>query len=111
MLALLLDLGSDIAVVADSGSLETPLHVAARAGHLDLVQKLISCGANAYGKTKDGSTPLHYAAAFGQAYIVDELVKVRPCTLKHSAIRSLLMQRTYQGTPGDLLLMFTTGRK
>lgn len=81
VLELLVDLGANITLAADSVNLEMPLHIAARAGQLDVVKKLISRGAPVTEKTKDGSTPLHYAAAFGQAHVLGELVKAG--LLKH----------------------------
>ncbi|GMH39508.1 hypothetical protein BSKO_07406 [Bryopsis sp. KO-2023] len=75
VLGLLVELGADVKAVTDNKNMETPLHIAARAGRLDIVQKLINCGVSVTARTKDGSTPLHYAAAFGQAHVLEALVK------------------------------------
>lgn len=70
----LVELGADVSVVMENASMETPLHIAARSGRLDIVQKLLRCGVSVTAKTKDGSRPLHYAAAFGQTHVLEALV-------------------------------------
>eukprot|EP00803_Ostreobium_quekettii_P005725 evm.model.scf_27.14 EVM.evm.TU.scf_27.14 scf_27:99754-108258(-) len=75
VLGLLVELKADVKAVTENKNLETPLHIAARAGRLDIVQKLINCGVGVCARTKDGSTPLHYAAAFGQSQVLETLVK------------------------------------
>ncbi|KAJ4820943.1 ankyrin repeat family protein [Rhynchospora pubera] len=50
---------------------ETPLSQAAMCGHVATARYLISQGANTVAPNGEGSTPLHYAARYGQ----DELVK------------------------------------
>lgn len=50
---------------------ETPLHDAARNGHLDAVRQLIKFGANVNAQSVPvGFTPLHFAAANGFIEIV-----------------------------------------
>jgi len=68
--------GAKLKAVADEKNIETPLHIAARTGRQDIVEKLIEHGASVMARTKDGSTPLHYAAAFGQSHVIEPLVKV-----------------------------------
>ena len=69
-------MGAKLKPFVDDRNIETPLHIAARAGRKDIVQKLIKHGAAVTAQTKDGSTPLHYAAAFGQAHVLESLVRV-----------------------------------
>jgi ankyrin repeat protein len=52
----------------------TPLHMAAGAGHADVVQLLISKGAEVNAANKIGVTPLHVAAATGHVDIADLLI-------------------------------------
>ena len=52
----------------------TPLHVAAQAGHLDVVRILVEAGARKDRTSKTGITPLFAAAHKGQIEIVRWLV-------------------------------------
>lgn len=73
--ALLVELGASVEAVLEARNLETPLHVAARAGRADIIERLVLCpGISVSSRTKDGSTPLHYAAAFGQTHVLEPLV-------------------------------------
>ena len=83
VIGLLVELGARLKPATDDRNVETPLHIAARAGRKDIVLKLIKHGAAVSSQTKDGSTPLHYAAAFGQAHVIDPLVKAwqRPLSM------------------------------
>lgn len=51
------------------------IHVAAKAGRIDVVRALIESGANIHAKTKDGETTLHFAARAGNLEIVKLLVE------------------------------------
>lgn len=42
---------------------QTPLHLAAKAGHADIVKALLTCGASVRPDT-DSYTPLHYVCSF-----------------------------------------------
>jgi ankyrin repeat protein len=53
-------------VNARGGSEETPLHVAASAGHSDILSLLIEHGADVNGRDKRGGTPLHRASINGR---------------------------------------------
>jgi ankyrin repeat protein len=52
----------------------TPLHLASRHGHIDIVRELIRCGASVHERDMDG-TPLHTASRYGHVDIVRELIK------------------------------------
>ena len=60
---------------AKNSSGETPLHLAARFGHLDAVKYLIHVGAQVNPKSKfTQSTPLMAAAEMGHAEVIHELM-------------------------------------
>ena len=52
----------------------TPLHCACKKGHLQVVEYLISKGADIEATNEDGWTPLHYALWYGQSDIENYLV-------------------------------------
>jgi ankyrin repeat protein len=52
----------------------TPLHLAARAGEVDICRLLLQYGANVGSKVRDGWTPLHLASRNGHLYIVQDLL-------------------------------------
>jgi len=53
----------------------SPFHLAAKHGHLGLVQDIIALGVPAAPLDEDGKTPAHYAAAAGHLEVVDFLLK------------------------------------
>ena len=53
----------------------SPLHMAAANGHVDLVELLLRFGADPSRKNEKGNTPLHWAAANGHQSVVDVLLK------------------------------------
>jgi len=53
----------------------TPLHLASKNGHTEVVQILISHGANVNIKNKDNFPPINFAAMRGHTQIVDMLIK------------------------------------
>lgn len=69
-------MGAKLKAFHGDQSIDTPLHVAARAGRKDIIVRLLRHKADVHAQTKDGSTPLHYAAAFGQSHVIEGLVKV-----------------------------------
>jgi Ankyrin repeat len=48
----LVELGADVAVVTEQNSMETPLHIAARSGRADVLEKLLRCGVKVTAQTK-----------------------------------------------------------
>lgn len=72
-IVLLVELGANVKDITRQ-NLESPLHLAARSGRLDMVQRLLACdGVSVDVRIKDGSTPLHYAAAFGHTHVVEAI--------------------------------------
>ena len=53
---------------------ETPLHNAARSGHVSIVSALIAAGADVDVKGNRNFTPLHYAAQYGHVSVVVALL-------------------------------------
>ena len=53
----------------------TPLHMAAANGHVDIVTLLLRCGADPSMRNEKGNTPLHWAATNGQQAVVEILLK------------------------------------
>lgn len=51
-IGLLVELGADLWSVMKDLDMETPLHMASRSGRLDIVEKLLRCGADLNKKTK-----------------------------------------------------------
>ena len=53
-IGLLVELGSNLWSVMKDVDMETPLHMASRSGRLDIVEKLLRCGADLNKQTKVG---------------------------------------------------------
>ena len=70
---LLLKRGADVAARTHGGG-ATPLHAAARGGHLPLLACLLDSGAPLHATTCEGHTALHVAAHAGQASAVQLLI-------------------------------------
>ena len=52
----------------------TPLHWAAKNGHRDVAELLVTNGANVNARNKYGDTPLHFAATAGSTEVVNVLL-------------------------------------
>ena len=61
-IGLLVELGANLWSVMKDVDMETPLHMASRSGRLDIVEKLLRCGADLNKKTKVKSTAMPYAS-------------------------------------------------
>ncbi|KAK1797468.1 hypothetical protein P4O66_008327 [Electrophorus voltai] len=59
----------------DRGNGLNALHLAAKEGHMDLVQELLDRGATVDAATKKGNTALHIASLAGQGEVVKVLIK------------------------------------
>ncbi|UIP92691.1 ankyrin repeat domain-containing protein [Wolbachia endosymbiont of Anopheles demeilloni] len=65
--------GDDVNAKNNHG--DTPLHLATKNSHLDVLEKLIKEGANVNERNKYGNIPLHWAASYGRLSIVEELIE------------------------------------
>ena len=54
---------------------ETPLHAAAAAGYLEIVELMLNCGIDVNAKTNDGSTPLMLASAYDNTDVIRLLIR------------------------------------
>ncbi|PAA94850.1 hypothetical protein BOX15_Mlig019356g1 [Macrostomum lignano] len=54
----------------------SPLHVACKNGHVDIVELLLENGADAEAKNEDEETPMHLAAQAGHLQVVRRLLKI-----------------------------------
>ena len=54
---------------------ETPLHLAAAEGHVNVIDALLACGASPKAATSSGWTPLHRACLWGQTKAVAALLR------------------------------------
>jgi ankyrin repeat protein len=70
---------------------KTPLHYAAAKGHLNVVEFLVSKGANVNARNSSGATPLYLAKGFGRKEVVEfltkhggsaEIIKPKPTVIK-----------------------------
>ena len=61
---------------SNNDSNQTPLHLAALEGHLDVVMLLIQQGANINSLNTSNETPLHYASRQGHLDIIEYLIKI-----------------------------------
>jgi len=66
--------GADIDAVSRNSLAQTPLHTAAAVDAAEVVDLLLSLGANPNVKTAEGCTPMHIAAHVGSQDIVEQLM-------------------------------------
>ena len=71
---LLVDRGADVRAIARNPSCVEPLHSAAAAGQLEIVELLLHGGADPNARQHGGFTPLHSAAMQGNAPLARALV-------------------------------------
>ncbi len=72
----LLDQGMDIEA-KDPGSGASPLHYAVMKGRMQIVDVLLSRGADINSRTRNGTTPLHTAALYARKEIAERLLEGR----------------------------------
>jgi hypothetical protein len=70
----LVELGQNADVASAKRAGRTPLHTAAEAGHVAVVEVLLEAEVRASPSTREGWTPLHLAAAGGQAEVARRLI-------------------------------------
>lgn len=56
----------------------TPLHSAAQNGHVDTVLELLNNNSNPTAREKNGNTPVHFAAEFGQTEVMNVFLERYP---------------------------------
>ena len=64
-IGLLVELGANLWSVMKDADMETPLHMASRSGRLDIVEKLLRCGADYSKKTKVSCSLQHTCVMYG----------------------------------------------
>jgi ankyrin repeat protein len=88
----------------------TALHWAVQEDRLDMVQALISAGANVNGKNRYGATPLLLAATAGDASITEALLKAgADVGVSIPETGSVLIAAARTGNPGVIKLLLARG--
>jgi ankyrin repeat protein len=72
LVRILLAHGADVGAPDEFG--QTPLHAAAKSGHMDLAELLIAHGGDVGKPDKSGETPLHAAAWSGRTDLAELLI-------------------------------------
>ena len=89
---------------------DTPLHRAVRFGHVEVVQLLISRGANPSTGNFDGQTPLHLAAEQGGLAILQLLLEVDvPLDIHDNSGAAATHLAAANGHAGALALLLDRG--
>ena len=66
----------NIPIDSQGNNERTPLHYACSNDHFEIVEYLLSIGANIEAKDKMGKTPLHYACEEGHLHIIEYLISM-----------------------------------
>ena len=106
--------GSDLASAGSPNQTEpdgtTPLHWAVQQDRLDIVQALISAGANVNAKNRYGSTPLVLAATNGNASVTEVLLKAgADVRVSVPETGSVLIAAARTGNPEVIKLLLAAG--
>jgi ankyrin repeat protein len=98
---LLIDKGADISATNVQG--KTPLHIASRGGHEEVVRLLIDKGADVFSTDCCGQIPLHVARQFLRIEVV-KLLTDREAELRttHNDKRTLVRGQAACDTPSTL---------
>lgn len=83
----LIDAGSDVNALDSSGN--TPLHVSAGSGHVDVVRLLLDNGADLYAVDKEGLTPADVLNCLHKRRLSSSLTKGYDTALVHDTFSFL----------------------
>ncbi|CAK1603147.1 unnamed protein product [Parnassius mnemosyne] len=86
----------------------TPLHYAARSGHVNICNILLQNGADINAETRSGkATPLHKAAAAGKATTLKFLIQSGACIDKQDIDGQTVLHKAIQNKRYDLVSILT----
>ena len=86
------------------------IHLAAEAGHLELVDLLLQHGADPNALTLEGWCPLCLAAAQGHLLVVKRLQPTGACLEKEEVLKKPIdLRKGFSGLEGALLISFERG--
>ncbi|CAM9489817.1 unnamed protein product [Choristocarpus tenellus] len=105
--------GSRVSTTVLSG--HSPLHIASRYGHTNIVSLLIFSGAKVDERDRHGLTPLHYAAGNGKKKCVELLIATGSLPSIQGPNGSTALDMAKQGGYGDIVVLiqrsFDKGRE